>query len=65
MKKVPISVHRISGDQAHFLIPAHLDPMEVRGIIESVMEQLKLEDMATKLPTVQAKKDWQYKHDGD
>jgi hypothetical protein len=76
MKKVPIEVHRTSGNQAHFVIPAHLDAMEVRGIIESVMEQLMLEDLskASKhdhdchgCSTVakSVANDWQYKHDGD
>jgi len=75
MKKVPVEVHRTSGNQAHFVIPAHLDAMEVRGIIESVMEQLMLEDMksVTVVPTYNEDGslsgtigiDWNYKHDGD
>lgn len=43
MKKVPISVHRTNGDQAIFLIPDNLDYLEVRGIVETVMEQIQLD----------------------
>jgi len=45
VKKVAIEVHRTSADSAHFIIPANLDAMEVRGIVEGVMEQLMLEDL--------------------
>lgn len=67
MKKVPIEVHRTSAGSAHFIIPDHLDPQEVLGIVESVMEQLMLESLKTTTVsyTDAAPCDWNYKHNGD
>ena len=48
MKKIAVEVHRTSGNTAQIIVPEHLDHLEVRGIVESVMEQLLLESLKTK-----------------
>ena len=45
MKKVPVEVHRTSANTAQFIIPDHLDYLEVRGIIESIMEQIMMDSL--------------------
>ena len=57
MKKVPIEVHRTSANTAQFIIPDHLDAMEVRGIVESVMERLLLESLYKATVTVKQVRD--------
>ena len=53
MRKVSISVNRVSGDKCVFTIPDNLSSLEVRGIVEAVMEQLQFKDLAPKAQSQQ------------